>query len=1009
MAIETGDVFSNINVVSLSSAGNIAAGSITTTGSVAAGSITTTGSVAAGSISTTGSVAAGSITTTSGDLTILDKIVHVGDTNTSVRFPANDTVTIETNGSERLRITSTGDFVVGKITANSRLNIAASDNVITNYPLRVDNSANNYGTGYGAYGMSNRVNSSNLSIDYTFDIGGDAIFKTQDSERFRINPSGNIGIGTSTPGNKLSIRDGDISLVAGENLANAGRAIRFFANGGDNTTNNFAEIKGGLVNGGTSPQQGYLEFSTSGLERARIDSVGNVGINTVLPNERLTVSGNISATGTDFVNNSYVKNMLSFTNSAGIPWTDNWLGRYNDGTNDWLHIGGITSGSPATRRIGLYANVAYFDGRVGIGVTNPATSLHVGGTITLGSFQGIRSVDRNSNTFIAGGSNFDNGASIYLGGPDVGGGYIALSTGTGTTNTEKVRIGANGNVGIGTTNPATPLDVVGNIRNTGNIFINNEAPTLYLQDTTHRSSMIHCNANTLYFLHGTGNNSTGWTPYANNQWPLSISLETGDNYIGGNLFVQGTINNNDASYISIRGLAGRFRFIQYTTANNNRDTVTSRFDAGINNDAETGSDAGSNYFIHRFSDDGTFLGRPLSISRSTGLVSLENSLYVSTANVAGGGIILSDDGDIVDLNDGFCSMRFTSGVRVYSGNKTGTPVITLANTGNITCSNIAVRGPIRVSTGTGVVGLVQGDSANPGYVDWFRPDGTTRIGYMGWGAQGSTNLNLNLENGASFIITNGKVGIGTGTPVDTLDVAGNLRVNAFTGGNPIRFTSGWTGFPDAAGVTNQAEIANDTGTYKTLMIVGNKSGGGNVRRVSVWDRLEVNGTCVATKVEGNGAVPIGAVMAFARNTAPDGWLICDGSALSRTVSTNAYQPLHTAIGYAFGGSGDTFNLPDLRGLFVRGSGSSTISDITYTGTFAQRQQDALQGHKHQYQYLGITQSFRSNSYSTPPNQYFDPQQPMSGNPATDGTNGTPRIASETRSANVSLLYCIKWN
>jgi hypothetical protein len=56
--------------------------------------------------------------------------------------------------------------------------------------------------------------------------------------------------------------------------------------------------------------------------------------------------------------------------------------------------------------------------------------------------------------------------------------------------------------------------------------------------------------------------------------------------------------------------------------------------------------------------------------------------------------------------------------------------------------------------------------------------------------------------------------------------------------NPIRFSAGWTGFPD--GIANGAEISNDIGTYKTLMIVGNRSAGVG-RRVSVWDRLEVNG------------------------------------------------------------------------------------------------------------------------------------------------------------------------
>jgi Chaperone of endosialidase len=88
------------------------------------------------------------------------------------------------------------------------------------------------------------------------------------------------------------------------------------------------------------------------------------------------------------------------------------------------------------------------------------------------------------------------------------------------------------------------------------------------------------------------------------------------------------------------------------------------------------------------------------------------------------------------------------------------------------------------------------------------------------------------------------VGIGTDNPSDKLDVAGTARV--LTGSNPLRFTAAWTGFPDA--VTNQAEISNDTGTYKTLMIVGNRSAGLG-RRVSIWDRLEVNGTTQTQRLQ----------------------------------------------------------------------------------------------------------------------------------------------------------------
>lgn len=64
------------------------------------------------------------------------------------------------------------------------------------------------------------------------------------------------------------------------------------------------------------------------------------------------------------------------------------------------------------------------------------------------------------------------------------------------------------------------------------------------------------------------------------------------------------------------------------------------------------------------------------------------------------------------------------------------------------------------------------------------------------------------------------------------------------------------------------------------------------------------------------SVPAGAVSAFARNTAPDGWLKANGAAVSRT----AYAALFAAIGTTFGaGDGSTtFNLPDLRGEFIRG-------------------------------------------------------------------------------------------
>jgi hypothetical protein len=76
----------------------------------------------------------------------------------------------------------------------------------------------------------------------------------------------------------------------------------------------------------------------------------------------------------------------------------------------------------------------------------------------------------------------------------------------------------------------------------------------------------------------------------------------------------------------------------------------------------------------------------------SGSLSIVGNITVSSGNTTGGGIILADDGDIVDLNDAYCSMRFSYGVRIFSANRGGTPVITLANTGAI-----SANGPISAS------------------------------------------------------------------------------------------------------------------------------------------------------------------------------------------------------------------------------------------------------------------------------------------------------------------------
>ena len=62
-------------------------------------------------------------------------------------------------------------------------------------------------------------------------------------------------------------------------------------------------------------------------------------------------------------------------------------------------------------------------------------------------------------------------------------------------------------------------------------------------------------------------------------------------------------------------------------------------------------------------------------------------------------------------------------------------------------------------------------------------------------------------------------------------------------------------------------------------------------------------------------VPIGTIMMWPNTTIPAGFLLCDGS----SISTTTYASLFAATGYSFGGSGGSFNLPNMVGRHVMGS------------------------------------------------------------------------------------------
>lgn len=138
------------------------------------------------------------------------------------------------------------------------------------------------------------------------------------------------------------------------------------------------------------------------------------------------------------------------------------------------------------------------------------------------------------------------------------------------------------------------------------------------------------------------------------------------------------------------------------------------------------------------------------------------------------------------------------------------------------------------------------------------------------------------------------------------------------------------------------------------------------------------------------AIPAGAIMPFAMSSIPSGWLECDGSAVSRST----YSALIAAIGLQFGaGNGSTtFNLPDLRGYFVRGW--SHGSSIDSGRSFGSTQLDEIKAHTHSLPNVFFQSSPQAGAGSGTLGQFAN---------ITGSTGGT-----ETRPINLALLYCIKY-
>jgi len=245
------------------------------------------------------------------------------------------------------------------------------------------------------------------------------------------------------------------------------------------------------------------------------------------------------------------------------------------------------------------------------------------------------------------------------------------------------------------------------------------------------------------------------------------------------------------------------------------------------------------------------------------------------------------------------------------------------------------------------------------------------------------------------------------TALDTANAATVTANAASTTANGIAATAN-TALTNSTNAVNTANTANSTATTANTTA--------NTANTTANSALSTANSAVSTA---NSALtfaqainPVGAVIWVATSTAPNGFLKANGAAVSRTT----YAALFAALGtqYGAGDGSSTFNLPDLRGEFIRGwddgrgidSGRSFGSNQSYatarpTNNFTT---DNPGNHNHGYN-GGNLKSLQGDNAGN--DDYAN-----GGGTTGGGGSHTHQITgggdSETRPRNVALLACIKF-
>tara|TARA_S200000501_G_scaffold318217_1_gene311921 strand:- start:6 stop:1124 length:1119 start_codon:yes stop_codon:yes gene_type:complete len=298
-----------------------------------------------------------------GTFNFSDEIVHVGDTNTKIRFPAADTFSVETNGAERLRIRSDGKVGIG----TDMVGAPAS-----NYAFGVYRAS---GTGYlyteagassASAGLRAKAGTSDFTIFTTQGTGQLAVYdNTNSAERLRITSAGRIGINENSPDNILHIKDSN-PFIELEGTTNNSGDIGIFLNANGNhwllRADNYPSANAFTIKDGTPASSTHRLGVTAGSGNVTLYT-GNLVIGTSGKGIDFSATANSAGTSTselldDYEEGSCVPTQIngSFTpSSADGKYTKvgrlvTWMMHINfDSTasNNHLTIGNLpfTAGS----------------------------------------------------------------------------------------------------------------------------------------------------------------------------------------------------------------------------------------------------------------------------------------------------------------------------------------------------------------------------------------------------------------------------------------------------------------------------------------------------------------------------------------------------------------------------------------------------------------------------------------------------------------------------------------